>query len=135
MAAITTTTDGEILVVEFLDSKLLDSQQIDQIGRELLGVISRATDKKLFLSFKGVSFMSSAMVNKLVMLNKECKRQKVTLKFSHVGPNVMGVFDITGLFGEDGPLGSPVPNSTKSPTDSTSLQRPEKTPDTDPKDT
>ncbi|MGB0595454.1 MAG: STAS domain-containing protein [Rubripirellula sp.] len=97
MAAITTQTKGEILVVGFTDSKILDSQRIDQVGRELQESITLASHKKLLLNFSGVSFMSSAMITKLVMLNKTCKAQGIALKFSDVSPNVLEVFKITKL--------------------------------------
>lgn len=97
MAAITTTTNGEILVVGFTDSKILDSQRIEQVGKELQDVVRQAVHKKLLLNFGGVSFMSSAMITKLVMLNKSCKAQGVTLKFCEVSANVMEVFKITKL--------------------------------------
>ena len=61
MTVIKTSTDSDTLVVGFLDSRLLDSQQIEQIGRELLRVVAEVTKGKLQLDFKGVSFMSSAM--------------------------------------------------------------------------
>ena len=41
--------------------------------------------------------MSSAMITKLVMLNKTCKAQEVNLKFCEVSPNVLEVFKITKL--------------------------------------
>ena len=97
MAAITTQTKGEILVVGFTDSKILDSQRIDQVGKELQDSIPQAAHKKLLLNFNGVSFMSSAMITKLVMLNKTCKAQGIALKFSDVSPNVLEVFKITKL--------------------------------------
>ena len=97
MAAITTETNGEVLIVGFTDSKILDSQRIEQVGRELQEVVPQAIHKKLLLNFRGVSFMSSAMITKLVMLNKSCKTQTVTLKFCEVSPNVLEVFKITKL--------------------------------------
>ncbi|MDG2221855.1 MAG: STAS domain-containing protein [Rubripirellula sp.] len=97
MAAITTQTKGEILVVGFTDSKILDSQRIDQVGKELQESIPLAAHKKLLINFSGVSFMSSAMITKLVMLNKTCKAQGIALKFSDVSPNVLEVFKITKL--------------------------------------
>jgi anti-sigma B factor antagonist len=97
MAAITTETSGEILVVGFTDSKILDSQRIEQVGKELQEVVPQAIHKKLLLNFRGVSFMSSAMITKLVMLNKGCKAKGVMLKFCEVSPNVMEVFKITKL--------------------------------------
>ena len=97
MAAITIQTSGEILVVGFTDSKILDSQRIEQVGKELQEATPQAIHKKLLLNFRGVSFMSSAMITKLVMLNKGCKAQGVALKFCEVSPNVMEVFKITKL--------------------------------------
>src|SRR6056297_3296480 len=97
MSATTTENNGEVLVVGFMDSKILDSQRIEQVGRELQEVVPQATHNKLLLNFRGVSFMSSAMITKLVMLNKTCKAQDVNLKFCEVSPNVMEVFKITKL--------------------------------------
>jgi anti-sigma B factor antagonist len=97
MAAITMQHQGEILIVGFTDSKILDSQRIEQVGKELQEAVPQATSKKLLLNFRGVSFMSSAMITKLVMLNKNCKAQGVGLKFCDVSPNVMEVFKITKL--------------------------------------
>ena len=97
MAAITTQNHEEILVIGFTDSKILDSQRIEQVGKELQDAVPQAIHKKLLLNFRGVSFMSSAMITKLVMLNKGCKAQGVALKFCEVSPNVMEVFKITKL--------------------------------------
>jgi anti-sigma B factor antagonist len=97
MAATTTQQNGEILVVGFTDSKILDNQRIEQVGKELQDVVEQAIHQKLLLNFRGVSFMSSAMITKLVMLNKRCKAQGVSLKFCEVSPNVMEVFKITKL--------------------------------------
>ena len=97
MSATTTEQNGEVLVVGFLDGKILDSQRIEQVGRELQESIAQATSQKLLVNFRGVSFMSSAMITKLVMLNKGCKAQGVTLKFCEVSPNVLEVFKITRL--------------------------------------
>ena len=97
MAAITSTHNGEVCVVGFTDSKILDSQRIEQIGKELQEAVPQAIHRKLLLNFRGVSFMSSAMITKLVMLNKVCKAQGVALKFCEVSPNVLEVFKITKL--------------------------------------
>lgn len=97
MSAITSEKIGEILVVGFTDTKILDSQRIEQIGDELQKVIAQATDKKLLCTFRGVSFMSSPMVTKLLQLHKACKSAGVTLKFSDISPNMMEVFRITNL--------------------------------------
>jgi anti-anti-sigma factor len=97
MASITTQMAGEILVVGLTDSKILDSQRIEQIGKDLTEACPQAIHKKMVVNFRGVSFMSSAMITKLVLLNKTCKAQGISLKFCEVSPNVMEVFKITKL--------------------------------------
>ena len=97
MAATTVQTKEEVVVVYFSDGKILDSQRIEQVGKELQDAVPQAIHKKLLLNFRGVSFMSSAMISKLVMLNKACKSGEVELRFCEVSPNVMEVFKITKL--------------------------------------
>lgn len=97
MAAINIETKGEVVVIYFTDGKILDSQRIEQVGRELQEAVPQAIHKKLVLNFRGVSFMSSAMITKLVMLNKACKAQGVALKFCDLSTNVVEVFKITNL--------------------------------------
>ncbi|TWU18037.1 STAS domain-containing protein [Allorhodopirellula heiligendammensis] len=95
--SITNQMQGDILVLGFTDTKILDSQKIETVGKELQDAVAEAIHKRLLVNFRGVSFMSSAMITKLVMLNKRCKTQGVTLKFCEVSPNVMEVFKITKL--------------------------------------
>jgi len=97
MAAINIETKGDVVVIYFTDGKILDSQRIEQVGRELQDAVPLATHKKMVLNFRGVSFMSSAMITKLVMLNKSCKTQGVAMKFCDLSTNVMEVFKITKL--------------------------------------
>ena len=97
MAAITTQFSGEVLVAGFTDSKILDTQRIEQVGKELLEAVSTAANQKMLLNFTGVQFMSSAMITKLVTLNKTCAAKQVKLKFCDVESNVLEVFKITKL--------------------------------------
>ncbi len=97
MGATNVETKEDVVVVYFSDGKILDSQRIEQVGHELTETVPKATQKKLLLNFRGVSFMSSAMISKLVGINKKCKAASVELKFCEVSPNVMEVFKITKL--------------------------------------
>ncbi|SRR6056297_534449 len=97
MSATRKEVKDQILVVYFTDGKILDSQRIEQVGKELQNAIPEAEHKKLLLNFRGVSFMSSAMITKLVQLHKNCKSQGIALKFCDVSPNVLEVFRITNL--------------------------------------
>ena len=90
-------TDG-VLIVYFNDTKILDEPKIQKIGTELMNAPTNATsDKRLVLNFTGVGFMSSAMIGKLVLLNKKCKTDGVALKLSDISGNVSEVFKIMKL--------------------------------------
>ena len=77
----------DVLVVYFTDAKILDEARIAQIGKELMEMAASASNsKKMVLNFQGVQFMSSAMIGKLVLLNKKCKTDNVNLKFCRSRP-------------------------------------------------
>lgn len=89
--------DG-IVLVYMADAKILDEPQIQKIGEELLSAAERAAGtKKMVVNFRGVGYMSSAMIGKLVLLNKHCKNQGITLKLCEISSNVEEVFKIMKL--------------------------------------
>jgi anti-sigma B factor antagonist len=87
----------DVLVVQFTDAKILDDTRIQQIGKELLDMTAKAQSGKMVLNFDGVSFMSSAMIGKLVLLNKKCKTSNIDLKLCQITANVFEVFKIMRL--------------------------------------
>ncbi len=86
----------DVLVVQFTSQKILSDVLIAQIGRELLELADEANGKML-LDFRGVTFMSSAMIGKIVLLNKKCKKSKTTIKLCNISASIMEVFEITRL--------------------------------------
>ncbi len=97
MAALNCEEQGDVLVVAFTDAKILDESRIQQIGTELMEATKRAVGGKLLLDFQGVQFMSSAMIGKLILVNKKCTAEKLNLKLCNISPNVMEVFRIMRL--------------------------------------
>ncbi len=91
------TTNEGVLVVSFTDAKILDEAKIAQIGKELMELVSMADQGKMVVDFSGVSFMSSAMIGKLVLLHKRCKSAEIKMKVCQISDNVMEVFKITRL--------------------------------------
>jgi anti-sigma B factor antagonist len=89
---------GEVLVVSFNQSSILDQQVIDQIGREFdQAELEAASNRKLLLNFHTVEYMSSAMLGKLIQLHKRCKADKIKLKLCGIAKNPLDVFKITKL--------------------------------------
>ena len=97
MPALMTQSNGDVTVVYFTDSKILDEHKINQLNEELTGVAQRNAGGKLLLNFSDVHFMSSAVLGKLVSLNRKCKADQTTLKMCNIAPDIMKVFEITRL--------------------------------------
>ena len=84
MAHLTTENREGVLIVYFHDSELNDELQIKQIGSELVELTSQAPDKKMLVSFKGVSFLTSLMLGQLVLLRKVCHTKNITVKINPI---------------------------------------------------
>ena len=98
MALIEIRENEDVVVVSFTQSKILDGQTIQQIGREFGDLTLEASaDRRLLLNFKKVDFMASAMLGKIILLHKQCKKDKIHLKLCHISPDIMEVFKITNL--------------------------------------
>jgi anti-sigma B factor antagonist len=96
-SAIKSESQGGVLVVSFTESRILDEAKIRQVGDELVSTLNKTDEEKLLLDFRGVSFMSSAMLGTLVRFHKKCKEFKVRLKLCNIAPDIFTVFKITRL--------------------------------------
>lgn len=93
------TQTGEVRIVEFADSKILDELAISEIGEELTQIIDNQTEShsKLLLCFRNVEHLSSAALGMLIMLNKKVAQRQGSLKLSDISPQIFEVFKITRL--------------------------------------
>jgi len=83
--------DG-VLIVQLTLEKILDDALILQVGWELMRLAEQAKGKML-LDFDGVRLMSSAMIGKVVALNKKCRADKTELRMCNVPSPVIDVLD------------------------------------------
>jgi anti-sigma B factor antagonist len=88
---------GEVTVVRFVDRKILDAANIQELGEELFGLVEQENRRSLLLNFSNVEFLSSAALNKLIVLDKKVKASGGVLKFSDLRPEIYDVFVITRL--------------------------------------
>jgi len=88
---------GDVTVVSFLDKKILDESNIEEIGRELLGLIEKRPQIKLLLDFESVQYLSSAALGKLITLNKRVAEDNGKLVLCSIRPQIYEVFQITKL--------------------------------------
>lgn len=89
---------GEVVMVTFTQARILDEGTIRSIGAEFEKLTTEsAADRKLLLNFRGVDYMSSAMLGQIMKLYKQCKADNIKLKLCGVCPQVLEIFTITRL--------------------------------------
>ena len=88
---------GDISVVQFVDKKILDEQNIQMIGDDLFRLVDELGRRKVLLNFSNVEFMSSAALGKLVRLNQRVKEVNGKLILCGIAKDIMTVFEITNL--------------------------------------
>ncbi len=97
MALVESFADGKVLVIRYTQPRMLDETAIGNVDREVNALIDKTEDPNVVLDFSQVSFMSSAMLGKLVKLNKKCKEYKVKLAMCGIRKDIMEVFKMTRL--------------------------------------
>jgi anti-sigma B factor antagonist len=94
---VTMTEVGDVAVIRFVDRKILDAANIQELGEELFGLVEDEGRKHILLNFSNVEFLSSAALNKLIILDKKVKSHSGKLKLSNLRPEIYEVFVITRL--------------------------------------
>ncbi len=79
---------GEVTIVRFVDRKILDESNIQEMGQELFQLIEEENRKNLLLDFTNVEFLSSAALGKLITLDKKVKLHGGRLKLSGIRPQI-----------------------------------------------
>jgi anti-sigma B factor antagonist len=88
---------GDVTVVNFIDRKILDQQNIQIIGEQLFSLVEEDACRKLLLNFGNVEFLSSAALGKLITLNNKLQTGKGRLILCNIDPQIHKVFEITKL--------------------------------------
>ena len=94
---IKTTDSGQVTVVTFNDSKIIDEAEIQEFGQELYDLVERDGRKKIVLNFGHVEFLSSAALGKLIGFDKRVKQHDAHLILTNIRPEIYEVFAITKL--------------------------------------
>jgi anti-sigma B factor antagonist len=88
---------GEVAMVRFLDRKIIDAANIQELGDELFALVEKEQRKNLLLNFASVEFLSSAALNKLIILDKKVKGAAGKMRLCNLRPEIYEVFAITRL--------------------------------------
>ena len=90
-------TIGDVTVVNFVDRKILDEQNIQVIGEQLFRLVDEEGWRKILLNFSNVEYLSSAALAKLITLNKKLQQAGGRLVLCNIDPQIYEVFEITKL--------------------------------------
>src|ERR687883_1318461 len=88
---------GDVTVVNFVDRRILDEQNIQVIGEQLFSLVDEEGWRKILLNFSNVEYLSSAALGKLITLNKKLQQAGGKLILCNIDPQIYEVFEITKL--------------------------------------
>ena len=88
---------GDVTVVNFVDRRILDEQNIQVIGEQLFSLVDEVGRRKNLLNFGNVEFLSSAALGKLIALHKKLQAVGGRLILCNIDPEIYEVFEITRL--------------------------------------
>ncbi len=93
----TVTHISDVAVVKFNDKKIVDNANIEEMGDELMSLIDKDKNKHVLLNFEGVEFLSSAALNKLILVDTRVKQAGGNLRLCCLREEIKEVFTITRL--------------------------------------
>jgi anti-sigma B factor antagonist len=88
---------GDVAVVTILESRILDESNINELGRQLMELVTKQYMIKMIIDLGEVKYLSSAVLRQFIALYKAIKNEKGDLKLCRVQPEVREVFKITQL--------------------------------------
>ena len=87
----------DILTIRIKDERLIDPEQIKRVCDDVMAVLDKSDERQIVLDFADVHFMASAMLGKLVQLQKKSVEYQAKLKLASIAPQILEVFKITKL--------------------------------------
>jgi anti-sigma B factor antagonist len=87
----------DVTVVSFQNVSVLDSANIEALGRSLLELVEKQDVRKLILEFTAVKFMSSQALGVLLQLKRAMDPLKGQIVIVGIRPELHKVFKITNL--------------------------------------
>jgi len=86
-----------VSVVYFQSPSILDSAEIETIGKRLYRLVDEQAHRKIVLDFGQVRFLSSQTLGVLINLNKKVEQIKGKLIICGLRPELSKVFKVTRL--------------------------------------
>lgn len=88
---------GEIAVVYFTDTKILEDMQIKWVGTSLYDLVDKQSRRHILINFQNIERFSTALLGKLIGLKKKTHDERGSVKMCCIPGNIMEIFKVTGL--------------------------------------
>jgi len=88
------TKQNDVAVVSFATSRILDQSNVQQLGEEFDRLVDDYGLAKVALNFQGVTYMSSAVMGKLVSLLKKVQAVGGRLALCAIEESIYEIFEI-----------------------------------------
>jgi len=85
-----------VLIARLVVPGPISEEDVDRIGAELMESPGRS-EGRILLDFRGVEFIPSLLLARLITFQKQCKTNKTHLRLCGVTPQVMEVIKTTHL--------------------------------------
>jgi anti-sigma B factor antagonist len=87
----------DVTVINFQNVSVLDSANIESLGRNLMELVEKQDHRKVVLEFSAVRFMSSQALGVLLQLKRAMDPVKGVIVIAGIRPELHKVFKITNL--------------------------------------
>ena len=88
---------GGVTVLRFHDRNLFDETTIREVGAQLFAALPAGRPPRLILDFSAVQQVSSAMLGKLILLQRKVDAAGGKLRLCELGPPIRDVMRTTNL--------------------------------------
>lgn len=92
-----TLTNQDVLVVYIPDQRLNSETRIESLPAELIMLINRTGIPKILPGFRQGRLMGSAMIGKVIQLNRTCRETQTDFRICDLNRNLMEVFLVMKL--------------------------------------
>ncbi len=92
---VTKIRDG--VIVDFVETEILDVVKSRSIGLQLRELVAQGNVSNLLIDFRHVKLITSSMIGELLQLRQKCDEAKVNLKFCSLSSDLTKLLKITKL--------------------------------------
>jgi anti-anti-sigma regulatory factor len=85
---------GDVALVRFERRRILTEETIDTVAAQLFSLVEHAQQRKLILNFANIDRLASAMLGKLVLLQKNLQTVGGRVVLCHIAPHLYEIFTL-----------------------------------------